>query len=75
LLKSTDAVEVVPTDPPVTWRIRITRPGGGNLTEDLVTKNMEVEDVILVLGYEWDWGLLPKLTVGTPVREDASVMV
>ena len=36
------AVEVVPTDPPATWRIRITRPGGGNLTEDPVKKVMEV---------------------------------
>jgi len=51
---STDGVEIVPTDPPVTWQIRITRPGGGNLTEDMATKNMEVDDVILVLGYEWN---------------------
>ena len=49
------AVEIVPPDPPATWRIRITRPGGGNLTEDPVKRVMEVEDVILVLGYEWEW--------------------
>lgn len=47
------ALEIVPTDPPATWRIRMTRPGGGNLIEDPVKKAMEVEDVILVFGYEW----------------------
>jgi hypothetical protein len=50
---SAAAVELAPTDPPATWGIRITRPGGGNLTEDPVKKGMEVHDVILVLGYEW----------------------
>jgi hypothetical protein len=48
------AVEVVPTDPPATWRIRVEPPGGGNLTEDAVQKVMEVEDLMLVLGYEWE---------------------
>ena len=47
-------VEIVPTDPPVTWRITMVRPGGGNLTEDPVKKVMEVEDLILVLGYNWN---------------------
>ena len=47
-------IEMVPTDPPARWSIRMTRPGGGgNLIEDLVKKVMEVEDVILVLGYVW----------------------
>ena len=46
------AIEVLPTDAPATWQIRMTRPGGDNL-EDQGTKIMEVEDVLLVLGYEW----------------------
>lgn len=46
-------VEIAPTDLPVVWKIKVTRPGGGHLTEDPVKKVMEVEDLILVLGYEW----------------------
>jgi hypothetical protein len=48
-------LKIVPTVPPVTWRIKVMRPDpeGGNLIEDPVTKVMEVGDVILVLGYEW----------------------
>jgi hypothetical protein len=41
-------IRIVPTDPPVTWRLKMTHPGGGNL------EVMEVEDVFLVVGYEWD---------------------
>lgn len=47
-------IEIVPTDPPVKWQLEMTRPGGGNLQEDPVKKVMEVEDVLLVLGYEWE---------------------
>lgn len=47
-------IEVVPTDPPVKWQLKMTRPGGGNLQPDPVKKVSEVEDVILVLGYEWN---------------------
>ncbi len=47
-------IEVVPIDPPIKWQLKMTRPGGGNLQEDPVKKVMEVEDVILVLGYEWE---------------------
>jgi hypothetical protein len=47
-------IKMVPTDPPASWSIRMTHPGGLNLTEDPVKKVMEVEDVILVLGYEWE---------------------
>ncbi len=47
-------IELVPTDPPVKWQIKMTRPGGGNLQEDPVTKVMELEDLLLVLGYEWE---------------------
>jgi hypothetical protein len=32
----------------------MSRPGGGNLQEDPVKKVIEVEDVLLVLGYEWE---------------------
>lgn len=47
-------IKLVPTDPPVKWQLKMTRPGGGKLKEDLVKKVMEVEDVLLVLGYEWE---------------------
>ncbi|MDN3514337.1 MAG: neuraminidase-like domain-containing protein [Candidatus Brocadia sp.] len=47
-------IEIVPTGPPVKWQLEMTRPGGGNLQEDPVKKVMEVEDVLLVLGYEWE---------------------
>ena len=51
--KDVAGVEIVPTDQPVVWNVKVTRPGGGNLIEDPVKKVMEVEDLILVLGYEW----------------------
>ena len=38
-------IEASPTGPPVIWRLKMTGPGGGNL---------EVEDMLLVLGYEWN---------------------
>jgi hypothetical protein len=41
-------IEVVLTDPPVKWQIKMTRPGGGNL------QVAEIEDVLLVVGYEWN---------------------
>jgi hypothetical protein len=47
-------IQLVPTDPPDKWQLKMTRPGGGNLEEDPVKKVMEVEDVLLVLGYEWE---------------------
>ena len=45
-------VTIDPSTPPSKWQLKMTQPGGGNLREDPVTKIMEVEDVILVLGYE-----------------------
>ncbi len=51
---STPGIEIIPTDPPLTWRAQMTRPGGGNLQEDPVTGVMEVEDIMMVLGYEWE---------------------
>jgi hypothetical protein len=46
-------VEIVPTDQPVVWKVKVTRPGGGNLIEDPVKKVMEIEDLIFLLGYQW----------------------
>jgi hypothetical protein len=43
-------IEVVPTDPPVNWQLKMTNPDKENLQEK------EVEDVLLVLGYEWEEG-------------------
>jgi Tc toxin complex TcA C-terminal TcB-binding domain/Neuraminidase-like domain/Salmonella virulence plasmid 28.1kDa A protein len=51
---SSQGIEIVLTDPPVKWQLKMTRPGGGNLQEDPVKKVMEVEDVFLILGYEWE---------------------
>ncbi len=47
-------LEIDSNDPPTTWHLQMTRPGGGNLQEDPVKKTIEVEDLILVLGYEWN---------------------
>lgn len=47
-------MEVVPAEVPVVWELKMTRPGGGNLEQDPVTKAMEVEDLYLVLGYQWE---------------------
>lgn len=40
-------IEVVPTDPPTPWRLKMTRSDGGNLQAG------EVEDALLVVGYAW----------------------
>jgi len=48
-----DGVEIAPQDLPATWRIAVERPGGGLLTEDPVTKVPEMQDLLMVLGYEW----------------------
>jgi hypothetical protein len=47
-------IEVTPNGPAVTWNLRMTRPGGGNLQLDPVTNVMEVADLLLILGYEWE---------------------
>jgi hypothetical protein len=47
-------IEVAPNGPAVTWQMRMNRPGGGNLQLDPVTNTMEVQDVLLILGYEWE---------------------
>ena len=51
---SGDGLALVYTDPPAKWKLKMTRPGGGNLQLDPLTKAMEAEDVLMVLGYEWD---------------------
>jgi len=43
-----------PDDPPETWLLKMSRPGGGNLQRDPSTNEWEVGDVLLVLGYNWD---------------------
>jgi hypothetical protein len=47
------SIQVLPTDPPVVWKLKMTHPGGGNLQEDPVKKVAEVEELFLVLGYDW----------------------
>ena len=47
-------VKIVPTDPPAKWQLQMSRSDSENLQEDPVKKVMEVEDVLLVLGYEWE---------------------
>jgi receptor-binding and translocation channel-forming TcA subunit of Tc toxin len=42
------AVAIAPTDPPTTWKIRMTRPDGGNLRPD------ELDDLMVVLRYAWE---------------------
>lgn len=41
-------IQVLPEAPPVMWQLKMTDPGRGNLQ---VT---EVEDMFLVVGYEWE---------------------
>jgi hypothetical protein len=52
--KKTVEVVIDPAAPLVKWLLTMTRPGGGNLQTDPSTQISEVDDVMLVLGYEWD---------------------
>ncbi len=47
-------VEVRPTGEPATWRIRLTRPGCGSLTQDPGIAAPELQDLILMVGYSWE---------------------
>jgi hypothetical protein len=47
-------LEIVPNDPPLNWSLKMTRPGGGNLQKDPATNEMEVADIMLVVGYQWE---------------------
>jgi len=40
-------IEIASTGLPTKWRLKMTRPGGGNLQED-------VEDLLLILSYQWE---------------------
>jgi hypothetical protein len=46
-------IEVVPGDPPIAWRLRMRGPGG-DLVVDPTTGEMEVSDLVMVLGYDWE---------------------
>lgn len=46
-------IEIPPAGQPVDWQFKVTRLGGGNLQKDPVKQVMEIEDMFLVLGYEW----------------------
>ena len=50
------SIEIAPIDPPVKWQLKMTPPPPrtGNLQEDPVKKIMEVEEVLLFLGYAWE---------------------
>jgi hypothetical protein len=50
---SAEGIEIIPNDPPVTWQFLMSRPGGGNLQLDAATNTAEVQDLLLILGYEW----------------------
>lgn len=47
-------VDMDPMAAPVKWQIKMSRPGGGNLQKDPLKEGMEVEDLMLVLGYQWE---------------------
>ncbi|MDQ6634832.1 MAG: neuraminidase-like domain-containing protein, partial [Gemmatimonadota bacterium] len=46
-------IAIAPTDPAVTWRMRMTHADGADLLEDPVRNTMEVEEALVVVGYEW----------------------
>lgn len=46
-------IEIEPSGSPITWRLRIRRPGGGNLTVDAAGES-EIRDFYLILAYEWE---------------------
>jgi hypothetical protein len=47
------AMTVDPTVPPVDWQLHMTRPGGGTLQPDPAGDGMEVAEMFLLLGYQW----------------------
>jgi hypothetical protein len=51
---SAAGIDVDPANPPVKWQLRMRRPGGANLQLDPATGAMEVQDLMLIVGYEWD---------------------
>ncbi|MGH8624833.1 MAG: hypothetical protein ACREYC_06055 [Gammaproteobacteria bacterium] len=53
-IKISPSLPPPPPEPPVKWQLKMTGPGGENLQEDSKKRGMEVEDLLLVLGYKWD---------------------
>jgi hypothetical protein len=49
-----DNLELVPGEAPLKWSLKMTRPGGGNLQLDPATSEMEVKDLMLAVGYQWE---------------------
>ncbi len=49
---SNQNIELIPEEASTKWRLKLTRPGGGDLQTD--DNNMEIEDLLMVLGYEWE---------------------
>ena len=47
-------IEVDPASAPLKWILKMTGLGGANLQIDPTTGEMEVEDLMLVVGYEWE---------------------
>ena len=47
-------VTLPPAGPAPTWRIRMTRPGGGNLQPDASGAVTEVEDLMVLVRYAWE---------------------
>lgn len=47
-------IEIPPFAAPVTWHLKMTNPQNGNLQQDPASGDMEVREVFLILGYEWE---------------------
>ena len=45
-------VQIPPNGAPVTWKLTVTRPGGGKLQTDPATGEKEIADFAVILGYE-----------------------
>ncbi len=45
-------VQIPPNGAPVTWKLTVTRPGGGKLQIDPATGEKEIADFAVILGYE-----------------------
>ncbi len=49
-----ESIAIDPYAEPTEWRLRMRRPGGGDLELDATTKRPEVEDVVVLLTYHWE---------------------
>ena len=50
---SQPGLELEPGATPLTWSLKMTRPDGGNLQPDPANGEMEVKDLMLAVGYQW----------------------